>query len=145
MLPHGAKRRLKRRSESEQARRQGLLRSLCFFCAFEFGQGSFPSLLQFSRHQAIVRINPIELTPCYGPFIAQTFEVLLMGMCNVLGGGLLGGDCSCVDISFHRREHLEKALHHLQINWVCRNRSEERRVGRECMCWCGKEVVDSGG
>ena len=51
--------------------------------------------------------------------IAQSFQMLLVSVSNVLSESLLGGNCGRLDIQFDGRERLEKILHHLPINGVC--------------------------
>jgi hypothetical protein len=121
MSPNGLKGRLQLRTESSERSGRAIQRSLCLFCLSEFEKRGLPSLLQFRRHQAIVWINPSELTLGESRFIAQTFQMLLMGMDNLLNGGVLCGKRSRIHISFHWRERLKKALHHLQINGICWN------------------------
>lgn len=71
---------------------------LGLFCLFKVSQGPFPPLLKRSRYQTIVWINTIELALCQHGFIAQTFQVLLMCVGNLLGSGLLGGNWRRRDI-----------------------------------------------
>src|SRR6266446_2115541 len=121
MLPNGLKCRFELWTESMQRRGRWTMWSLCFFCPFEFGQSRFPALFQFSSHQTIVWIDPRKLPLSECRFVAQTLEMLLMGMHDLVSSCLLGCHRCSIDIQFNGRERLEKGCYHLQINWVCRN------------------------
>ena len=64
----------------------------CVFYLFELGKCGFPSLFQLGRHQTIVWINPIELTLGQRGLIAQSFQVLLLSVSELLSKSVLGGD-----------------------------------------------------
>src|SRR5713226_3880476 len=70
----------------------------------------------------------MKLTLRQRRFIAQTLQVLLIGVEKLLSGGLLGRDCSRIDIEFYRRESLEKCLHDLHIHRISVNVLADRNM-----------------
>ena len=85
-----------------------LMLSVCLFGLLEATQGRFPALFQLGGDQPIIGINPIKLALSQGRFISQALQLLLVGLIDLPGGGLLGGDGLGIRIQFNRGERLEK-------------------------------------
>jgi len=120
-LPDGGKGRLEIGRQDKGDDRAWLLLPGGRFCLLEITQGSFPALFQFSRDQAILGIDAVELSLCQGRVVPKPLQGLLVRMVTRLLSLCLCRQCLRIDSEFDGREGLEKGLDHAGVDRVGRN------------------------
>jgi len=127
-LTNGLERRLKLLTQSDAWTRGLIVVDERVLSPLEFGKCVVPAFLQFCSNETIVRVNAQKWSLGKRHFIAETLQVLVIGMGNLMGGLLLGSDGAAVDIQLDRRQCLEKCLHNGGIDAISWNMLTDRHA-----------------